>query len=68
VRRISLTLPALNAAREAWFLVSGAGKANILRRILKPESETALLPAQRVQPVNGELVFLVDQAAWPEGR
>lgn len=67
VIRISLTLPALNAAREVWFLVSGAGKANILKRVLKPEGETDLLPAQQVQPVSGELVFLVDQAAWPEG-
>ncbi len=68
VTRISLTLPALNAAREVWFLVSGAGKANILRRVLEPEGETDLLPAQQVQPVSGELVFLVDRAAWPEGR
>ncbi len=68
VTRITLTLPVLNAAREAWFLVSGGGKANILRRILDTEGETDLLPAQQVQPVSGELVFLVDKAAWPEGR
>lgn len=68
VTRISLTLPALNAAREVWFLVSGAGKANILRRVLEPEGETDLLPAQQLQPVSGEVVFLADQAAWPEGR
>ena len=68
VTRISLTLPALNAAREIWFLVSGAGKAGILSRVLNPEEESDLLPAQLVNPVSGEVVFLVDQAAWPQGR
>jgi len=59
--RITLTLPALNAARHIIFLVSGAEKAAIVRTVLtEPE---AGLPAQRVQPADGEVVWLLDAKA-----
>lgn len=63
VTRITLTLPVLNAARNVVFLVSGAAKARILRCVLDYGKETYLLPAQRVQPARGGLVFLADEAA-----
>lgn len=59
--RITLTFPVLNHAAEAVFLVSGAGKAQILSAILRPGDQN--YPAQRVQPENGRLLWMVDQEA-----
>lgn len=59
--RITLTLPVLNHAAEVAFLVSGAGKAQILKEVLRPG--TKKYPAQYVQPENGRLLWLVDQDA-----
>lgn len=64
VDRVSLTLPVINAARQVLFLVSGAAKAAVLERVLKPPraGETAL-PAQRIRPDPGQLTWLVDRAS-----
>jgi 6-phosphogluconolactonase len=58
--RITLTLPALNQARELLFLVSGAGKADALAAVLAPGSD---LPAARVRPVQGRLTWCIDADA-----
>jgi 6-phosphogluconolactonase len=59
--RVTLTLPAINTARQVLFLVSGRDKAEIVRSVLQgPDSE---LPAQRVQPTAGKLTWLLDAAA-----
>jgi 6-phosphogluconolactonase len=47
VPRITLTFPALNAAREVLFLVAGAQKADVMARVLAGDEN---LPAARVQP------------------
>lgn len=60
--RITLTLPAINASAAVLFLVTGASKQAILRRILGPPADPPL-PAQRVRPASGRLIWLVDQAA-----
>lgn len=60
VSRVTLTFGVLNAARRVVFLVSGAGKASRLEEIWRG---AAGLPAARIQPVNGSLLWLVDQAA-----
>jgi 6-phosphogluconolactonase len=62
VPRVSLTLPALASCREMLFEVSGASKRAILTRVLGGEN----LPASSARS-EGETVFLVDQAALPEG-
>jgi 6-phosphogluconolactonase len=59
--RVTLTLPAINAARRVVFLVSGDEKAETLRRVL--DEPAAGLPAQAVRPADGELTWLVDAAA-----
>ena len=57
--RITLTLPAINRARQVTFLVAGPSKAEPLARIRAGED----LPAGLVQPVEGTLTWLVDREA-----
>lgn len=61
--RLTLTLPVINAASEVLFLVSGREKAQILRRVLRGEEDLRALPAQAVQPVNGDVIWLLDASA-----
>jgi len=58
--RVTLTLPLLNQARRVFFLVAGGSKATALQAAL---AGAGRLPAQRVAPRQGELVWLVDAAA-----
>ncbi|XP_043217863.1 6-phosphogluconolactonase-like [Amphibalanus amphitrite] len=58
--RVTLTLPAVNAARAAVFAMAGAGKADMVRRVLRDREP---LPAALVQPTDGRLVWILDQAA-----
>ncbi len=67
--RLTLTLPALNAAREVIFLVSGAAKSATVAAVLEgvggPASEQRPqpLPAARVVPADGQLTWLLDEDA-----
>src|SRR3989441_12531622 len=58
--RVTLTPVVLNAAAEVAFLVSGAEKAPMLRRVLEGPHEPDALPAQVVAPHDGRLRWLVD--------
>lgn len=62
-RRITITFPVINHAALALFLVSGSPKAAVLRAVLRGGDGPDRYPAQRVRPVNGSLVWLVDRAA-----
>jgi 6-phosphogluconolactonase len=62
--RISLTLPALNAAREVWFLVAGAEKADAVRLALSGAGPVQI-PAAGVRGRQRTL-WLLDQAAAKE--
>lgn len=59
--RITLTLPAFGAARAIAFLVSGAAKAERVADVL--EGAGASLPAGRVRPTHGDLLWLLDAPA-----
>lgn len=59
-RRITLTLPALEAAAEVAFLVAGADKAERVADVLLGRDPA--LPAARVRPAGGAL-WLLDAAA-----
>ena len=59
--RITLTYPVLNSAACIMFLVSGGEKSEMVRRALKDPA--ADLPCQKVRPVEGELIWFLDQAA-----
>jgi len=59
--RLTLTLPVLNHSAEVLFLAAGPSKAGILKEVLSRPA--AALPAQKVQPTGGRLLWLVDQSA-----
>jgi 6-phosphogluconolactonase len=61
VFRLTLTLAVLNHARCICFMVSGNSKAPIMKTVFL-DSE-AQLPAQLVRPLNGKLLWLLDEAA-----
>ena len=63
VERITLTLRALAAASRVVFLVAGASKAPALARVLGGGPDAAALPAARVHPSAGSVLWLVDRAA-----
>lgn len=62
-RRITLTLPLINAARTVMFVVSGPDKASIVRAVHHRPGGEGALPAQLVQPDGGELLWMLDRDA-----
>lgn len=61
--RVTLTPAVFNRARTVAFLVAGRDKARILQAVLEGDYAPHRLPAQLIRPVNGELLWLADQAA-----
>jgi len=61
--RLTLTPPALNAAAHVLFVVVGADKAAMLKRVLEGPQDIDLLPAQVIAPTDGALTWMVDSAA-----
>lgn len=59
--RITLTYPVLNHAYLTCFLVTGADKADALSRVFSAASDAP--PAAGVQPVDGQLIWFLDQSA-----
>ena len=61
IDRITLSLPAINAARRILFIVTGAGKSAVMHRVVtKPGAN---LPAQLVYPQEGSMVWMLDKYA-----
>ena len=61
--RLTLTPVVINAARQVAFLVSGAGKAEVVHRVLAGPYQPVVLPAQAIRPHSGELRWLLDAPA-----
>jgi len=61
--RLTLTPPVLRVARHVIFLVCGPDKASALRDVLQEPYDPRRLPAQVVQPDEGDVTWLVDEAA-----
>ena len=59
--RITMTLPVLNNAASVLFLVSGDDKAAMVNEVLKGKPDK--FPAQSINPTNGSLTWLLDEAA-----
>lgn len=60
--RLTLTLPVINNSRCCLFLVTGAEKHAALADVLNLLSDP-VLPAQKVRPKAGDLIWIVDKAA-----
>ncbi len=62
MRRITFTAPLINAADCVIFLVSGAGKAEMLKNVLLGELQPKIWPSQMIAPA-GKLFWMADAAA-----
>ncbi len=62
--RITLALPVLNRTRMAVFLVLGEEKAEILEKVISTTETSLFLPAALIQPIEGELRWMVDSCAY----
>jgi 6-phosphogluconolactonase len=60
---VTLTPPTINAARQVFFLVTGAGKAKTVQAVLEGRHQPDVLPAQIVRPTDGHLLWLLDEKA-----
>ena len=60
--RLTLTIPVINAAWAAIFVVAGEDKAEVLKAVLEGEADPRAYPARFIRPV-GELAWMVDRAA-----
>ncbi len=60
--RITLTVPAINAANSVVFLVAGEGKADALKEILEGDADPRDYPAKLVRPSSGP-VWMLDRSA-----
>ena len=61
--RLTLTAPAINHARCTMFLVAGANKQPALSQIFDPAGDSMAYPSRLIQPIDGELWWLLDAAA-----
>ena len=61
--RVTLTPGIINDARQILFLVTGESKAEALAAVLEGEPRPVQLPAQRVQPRDGAVCWMIDRAA-----
>ena len=61
--RVSLTQMVFNSARNIFFLVSGPSKAETLKRVLSDAHLPNELPSQRINPIEGKIIWFVDDEA-----
>jgi len=62
-QRLTITLPVINHAACVFFLVAGKGKAGAVHRVLVGPCDPTTCPAVGVQPVAGEVIWWIDEAA-----
>ena len=61
--RVTLTPLVFNASRNVMFLVAGDAKAEALQKALSDQTDLNKIPAQRIQPATGNIIWHVDSAA-----
>lgn len=64
--RVTLTPVVLNASKDVLFLVSGRGKAKVVKEVLCGVRRPEDLPAQLIQPVSNNLHWFIDSPAAEE--
>jgi 6-phosphogluconolactonase len=57
-RRMTITLPLINAAKRVWIIAAGPEKEAIVEKV---QGISGPLPIQRVRPTDGELVWWVSR-------
>ncbi|KAH8387157.1 hypothetical protein KR093_005064, partial [Drosophila rubida] len=60
-QRITFTLPLVNNARHVIFVVTGANKSAVVKRVFEQRDEE--LPASWIEPTHGELTLIADADA-----
>lgn len=58
--RITMSLPIINATKQAIFLATGSGKADVVYRALECQALPGAIPAQAVRPTDGTVAWLLD--------
>lgn len=61
--RITLTAPIINKSLKILFMVFGSNKSHALREILEGYHSPEKYPAKLIRPHQGEIIWLVDEAA-----
>ncbi len=61
--RITLTPPIINQALQVTFLITGVGKAEVLREVMEGPFQPEKLPSQAIRPISGQLTWFLDQEA-----
>jgi len=63
MRRLTLTFPVILGARSIAVQVTGADKAQTLRRVFLSDPDSVTLPACRLSKAGGRVLWLVDASA-----
>lgn len=61
--RITLTGRALNNSNRIFFVVTGESKSMRISEIMNDNEAAKLLPANYIEPKNGDLIWFIDDAA-----
>lgn len=65
VDRITFTFPLINLARKAVFLIAGEKKKAVVKELLSGNVNPDVIPAANVKPIDGEVIYMLDQASNP---
>ncbi len=61
--RVTMTEPVLNSARMLVFMATGEMKAEIVGNVLMGLYDPVKVPAQRIDPKDGKVIWLLDELA-----
>lgn len=61
--RITLTVPVINLSRTILFAIAGENKQGALAHVLAPVGDEHTYPSRLIQPVEGEIWWLLDAGA-----
>jgi 6-phosphogluconolactonase len=63
--RLTLTAPAINAAANVWFMITGENKRAALEHVWGPLQQPKLYPSQLIHPEDGVLWWMVAKESLP---